>query len=233
MSRAFAALLLTCEHGGKDVPKAYASLFRGDQPVLNTHRGSDLGALVVAKGLAKVLKVPLYFATTTRLLVDLNRSLHGSGVWSPWSRDLSLEEKSRIVLQHYAPYRLAVEQRLLSWAKSGKKILHLSVHSFTPELNGSVRNAEVGILYDPKRAFEAATARGLVDALKAQNASLRVRKNYPYVGYSDGFTTHLRRLLPAKLYAGIEIETKQDEILRAAGQRRFVEIYANAIAAIR
>lgn len=229
----FDALVLTCEHGGNAVPKAYATLFRGDAKVLATHRGWDIGALAVAQGMAKRLNVPLHFATTTRLLVDLNRSLQGKGVWSEWSRELDPAAKNAIVDRYYAPYRKAVEKRLTQLVRKDKRVLHLSLHSFTPSLKGDVRNAEVGILYDPKRSYEAQLARMLVAAVRAEDDSLRVRKNYPYAGYTDGFTTFLRRQLPMARYAGIEIETKQDAITTQAGQRRFVATYTRALNALR
>ena len=229
MSRAFDAVVLTCEHGGNVVPKAYAALFRGDGKVLATHRGWDIGALGVAEGLAKRLGAPLHYAKTTRLLVDLNRSLHSKGVWSDWTRSLDGSTRREIEARYHAPYRKEVEERLKKFVVAGKRVLHLSIHSFTPELNGTVRNAEVGILYDPKRGFEAKLARGLAAAVAEQNPGLRVRRNYPYVGYSDGFTTCLRKQFPATRYAGIEIETKQDEIQAVAGQRRYVEIYQRAL----
>ena len=31
----------------------------------------------------------------------------------------------------------------------GRRVIHISSHSFTPELNGKVRRADVGLLYDP------------------------------------------------------------------------------------
>ncbi|MES2625376.1 MAG: N-formylglutamate amidohydrolase [Pseudomonadota bacterium] len=229
MTKNFDALVLTCEHGGNEVPAAYTSLFAEQTDVLATHRGWDIGALAVAQGLAKSLDLPLHYSTTTRLLIDLNRSLNVKGVWSTWSRELDHAEQSKIIERYYAPYRNAVEDHLTQLVTEGKRVLHLSIHSFTPVLNGETRKAEVGILYDPKRNFEAAVARTLCAAVRAEDDALQVRKNYPYVGYSNGFTTALRRKLPMALYAGIEIETRQDEIAAPVGQRRFIDTYTRAI----
>ena len=67
-------LLITCEHGGNRVPPRYRPLFRGHQDLLSTHRGFDPGALAMARQLAKALRAPLFVSTTSRLLIDLNRS---------------------------------------------------------------------------------------------------------------------------------------------------------------
>ncbi len=53
----------------------------------------------------------------------------------------------------------------------------------------------------------------------AQDAStdLKVRRNYPYTGKSDGFTAYLRRRFPADVYVGIELEINQKHV---SNQRR-------------
>ena len=38
-------LILTCEHGGNEIPTKYANYFDKHQAILKTHRGFDLGAL--------------------------------------------------------------------------------------------------------------------------------------------------------------------------------------------
>jgi predicted N-formylglutamate amidohydrolase len=85
----------------------------------------------------------------------------------------------------------------------------LSIHSFTPKLDGQVRNCDVGILYDPKRPMEKTVAADLKRALVSMDGVLRVRWNYPYRGIADGFTTHLRKRFSKSRYAGIEIEINQ------------------------
>ena len=67
--------LLTCEHAGNEVPKKYASLFKGHEEELYTHKAIDFGALRLARHLARETKWPLYYTTTSRLLVEANRSL--------------------------------------------------------------------------------------------------------------------------------------------------------------
>jgi hypothetical protein len=44
--------LITCEHGGNDVPAEYAELFRGREAMLQSHRGYDRGALRMARDFA-------------------------------------------------------------------------------------------------------------------------------------------------------------------------------------
>src|SRR5690606_12600429 len=87
-------------------------------------------------------------------------------------------------------------------------VVHLSCHSFTPELNGLVRNADIGILYNPKNLTEKLFAISLKRQINQLEPSLKVRFNYPYLGTSDGFTVYLRHKFKEH-YAGIELEVNQ------------------------
>ena len=80
--------LVTCEHGGNQIPAAYADLFCGWQARLCSHRGYDIGALVMARALAAALQAPLVASTVSRLLIDLNRSLSSPQAWSDATRGL-------------------------------------------------------------------------------------------------------------------------------------------------
>ncbi len=202
-------LLLTCEHGGNRVPKAYAHWFRDAQAVLNSHRGYDPGSLELAQFLAKRLEAPLFFSTTTRLLVELNRSPGHRALFSEFTRPLDRATRQAILNEYHVPYRRQVEEWIGTTIARGKSVLHVSVHTFTPELNGQVRNADIGLLYDPARVQERNLVHAWRMALRRLCRDLRVRRNYPYLGKADGFTTHLRRLWGDEQYAGIELEVNQ------------------------
>src|SRR5258708_4265355 len=80
------SFLITCEHGGNRIPAPYRALFRGSRALLDTHRGYDAGALVMARELARAFKAPLVSSTVSRLLVDLNRSVGHPQLFSPATR---------------------------------------------------------------------------------------------------------------------------------------------------
>src|SRR5664280_2584857 len=67
--------VITCEHGGNRIPRTYRDLFHAHQAQLDTHRGFDPGALIMARALATEFAAPLVASTVSRLLVDLNRSI--------------------------------------------------------------------------------------------------------------------------------------------------------------
>ena len=64
--------------------------------------------------------------------------------------------------------------------------------------------------------------------LRARRPGLIVRRNYPYLGISDGFTTHLRKAFGPR-YAGIELEVNQKWVRRPTWpglQRDLIETLA-------
>lgn len=213
-------LLVTCEHGGNRIPSEYARLFTGWQRILATHRGFDAGALVMARQLSAALHAPLVTSTVSRLLIDLNRSLGNPGLWSQATRRLPPAIKQQIVRRHYAPYRQRVEAIVSDAVRAGSRVIHLSSHSFTPVLGGAVRNADVGLLYDPARPGESVLAAHWKAAFDEHAPELRVRRNYPYAGKNDGLTASLRRIFPSGSYVGIEIELNQALIAEGLRWRR-------------
>ncbi len=202
------------------MPARYRSLLARAARALASHRGYDRGALALARALARQLRAPLYAATTTRLLVDHNRSATHAACFSRYTRDLPRDAKTRMLGELYWPHRREIERAVQREVGAGRRVLHVAVHSFTPVLRGERRSADLGLLYDPARAAERALCARWRGELRELDPGLRVRLNYPYRGTSDGLTTALRRALPDPLYAGIEIELNQRLLASTSGRRR-------------
>jgi predicted N-formylglutamate amidohydrolase len=217
-------LLLTCEHGGNRVPRGEAALFAGRSALLRSHLGYDPGALAVARSLARRLQAPLLAATTTRLLVDANRSPGNPRVFSSLTRGLPPPERERLLARHHRPHWRAVRRALGRLLAGGGPVLHVAVHSFAPVLRGRPRRTDLGLLYDPARPAERALCARWRALLRRADPTLRVRRNYPYRGRSDGLTTALRRHTPARQYRGIEIEISQRLATSSLARRRLVAI---------
>lgn len=208
-------LVITCEHGGNRIPSPYRDLFHAHQALLDSHRGFDPGALVMAKTLATAFAAPLVTSTVSRLLVDLNRSIGHPRLHYEAIRNLPAEVRQQILTHYYQPYRAQAEHLIRQAIADHGLVIHLSSHSFTPELGGKVRNADIGLLYDPGRPGEADLCERWQASLKACAPDLSVRRNYPYAGKGDGLTTRFRQQLPSDIYVGIELEINQKHIIRA------------------
>lgn len=202
-------IVLSCEHATNSIPERWEWLFRDHQALLESHRGIDFGASLVASHLAEHLSCVCIQASASRLLIDCNRSLGHPNCFSEITKFLPESEKQIMIQGFYLPYRRAVEHTILEDLKERKKVFHFSIHSFTPVMNQIIRKTDIGLLYDPGRPREKMLAKRLKQTIKMLAPELRVRMNYPYLGTSNGFTTALRRVFVERSYTGIEIEINQ------------------------
>jgi predicted N-formylglutamate amidohydrolase len=202
-------LVITCEHGGREVPRAYAALFSGHEALLDSHRGWDAGALELGRQMAGKLGVPLYAATSTRLLVDLNRSIGHRQLFSEVTGRLLPAQRRDLLDRYYRPHRDAVAGDVARHIGADQRVIHIACHSFTPALDGVIRRADVAWLYDPRRPGESAFARAWMRAFARRAPDMRLRRNYPYQGRSDGLASWLRKRHRDETYVGIELEVNQ------------------------
>ena len=199
--------LISCEHASCEAPPGYGTLGL-DARVLRSHVGWDPGAAELAQALACRLQAPCVLGQWTRLLVDLNRSADNAaavpevafGVEVPANRSLPGPARDKRLQRFHAPYWNAIRTRL-----QHQRATHVSIHSFTPELDPTRRTFPIGLLFDPASAQEAS----LVDRLACVLVSrgYEVRCNEPYPGTMDLITTSMRNSLPG--YVGIELEVNQ------------------------
>lgn len=228
-------LILTCEHASNRLPAAFKKAVPAE--VLKTHRAYDIGACTVFRKLVRFAKPEFYCeGKFSRLFVDLNRTITNKSAFSDYLRDN--ENAKAQATTYWNEYRAAIEkfvqQNIGPSARTSRssvfhsgsflrirknkvgelaeppqaEIVHLGIHSFTPTLNGKVRNTDIGILYDPSRSQERAYANIIKAEIKRLYPAMKVRFNYPYKGSSDGLTTTLRKKFGPR-YVGIEIEINQ------------------------
>ncbi len=119
---------------------------------LRDHIGWDIGAATVTEELSRQLGAPAVLSAASRLLVDCNRDLadadlmpHAShGVAIPGNARIEAGDRDGRLRRFYEPYHAAVDATVAARPDA----LLLSVHSFTPELNGRHRPFDVGVLFD-------------------------------------------------------------------------------------
>lgn len=196
--------LLSCEHAGNQVPRSFARLFKNRQWLLETHRGYDPGAFFIAQRLAKQLKVKLYSCRTTRLLVDVNRTLSQETLFSSLSQTLSVEEKERALNRYYWPYWDELETNSCSG-----RVFHFSIHTFTPVMKGVRRKCDIGLLYKRTDRRARAIAQRMKIFLDKHHPEILVRENFPYDAESGGIMQGLRSRHKNRDYSGLYIEINQ------------------------
>jgi predicted N-formylglutamate amidohydrolase len=198
-------IILTCEHYSAWIPERWRGAFAGKEEILQSHRGWDIGAPEIVKSV-RPLACATFLGKWSRLLIDLNRSELHVNCFSEFTKGLTLGERRELVESVHRPFRRDVAEAIRGIIDQGERVVHLSVHTFTPVLKGQQRNADVGLLYDPARAGEKEFVRRWQLAFPGE---LRVRRNYPYRGIADGHTTALRRVFPNENYIGVELEVNQ------------------------
>lgn len=218
-------VIITCEHASCAVAPAYKSLFRGQGEVLRSHRGYDPYSIEMATALATRLNCKLFQGTTTRLLVEINRSIGHPNLFSEFTQSLSEAEQTELLNEYYFPYRAAVESEVRSRIRKRRTVLHLGIHTFTPVFDGKPRATDVGLLYDPARGGESSLMKVWQRQLTQQLPELRTRRNYPYQGRSDGFTTSLRKKFADADYLGIEIEVRNSLRPTSTAWRKLAEVF--------
>jgi len=201
--------IITCEHASNKVPAEWAHLFKGSKDALDSHYGWDPGAIELAVRIAEKLGAKLHAYPWSRLLIEPNRSKGHTALFSNFTKSLPIGQKIALMEKYYMPYRKKVRDEIEKATASGKQVIHISAHTFTPAWEGEVRDLDIGLLYDPRRKTEKEFCRSWKKILAGHLPELRARMNRPYRGIADGHTASLRQEFGGEDYLGIEIEVNQ------------------------
>lgn len=217
-------LVLSCEHASWTLPPG---VDLGVAPeVLRGQASWDHGAYDIAQRLGEVVGLPVHAGLFSRMWVDLNRApdhpdviprvSYGEPV--PGNAHLAPGDRAARIAAFHEPYWRAVRHDVAARLRDRGAALLLSSHSFDPALDPVNRTYEMGVLYDPGRAFEAELAERLMFQLR--RAGLDVRANQPYGGLGPAVTTTLRAEHAGARYAGIQVETSYLVTYREGGCAR-------------
>ena len=210
-------VLLICDHASCRFPKSLGDL--GLDPFARRcHLALDIGAGQLTVRLAESLGITAVLARYSRLVVDCNRQLldpsafleFGDGVIVPGNRNLRAADKAFRSDAIYWPYHRAIDEQLQRLKVVGPPPAFVSVHSFTPVLNGVSRQWQVGVLWDTDTRLSDL----FLDDFRA--AGYEVGDNEPYSGKApQDFTIDHHAQDPGLPHVGIEI--RQDLIDDEAG----------------
>jgi predicted N-formylglutamate amidohydrolase len=222
--------VVVCDHASNRIPRCLGSLGLGYDD-LAAHIAWDPGAAEVARRLAEHLDAPLVLSGYSRLVVDCNRPLESpesiaqesGGTIVPGNRELTETSRAARIEALFRPYHRAITEVLDRRSAARRPSLLLSVHSFTPVLNGDRRPWHLAFSY----GRDARLAARLLDAF-SRYRDIVVGDNQPYsVDDTTDYTLPLhgeRRGLPHVL-----IEIRQDGLVTeeasAAWAARLAEAY--------
>jgi predicted N-formylglutamate amidohydrolase len=226
-SAARGSAVLVCDHASRRIPKRLGTLGL-DAVQLADHIAWDPGAADVARRLSAHLDAPLVLSGYSRLVIDCNRPLRSresiaeesAGVPVPGNRGLTPEEREIRTGALFRPYHDAIG-RLLD-GRTHRPTLLLSIHSFTPLLDGRPRPWHIGVSYGRDRRL-AALLRGTL----SQDRALMVGDNEPYPIEDDiDYTIPVHG--EARGLPSVMIEIRQDELRTPAGAATWAARLAKA-----
>jgi predicted N-formylglutamate amidohydrolase len=215
-----APVVLSCEHASPRLPEPYGWPEQ-DRWLVGTHWSYDLGARALTLELARELSASAVLARFTRLLIDANRALsqpdlfRASAEGKPvhLNQDLDDAERAQRVERYYRPFHTALDEAL---ARSHAPLL-LSIHSFTPNYEGEVRDVELGVLFNEEEEHADALYERLLRAFP------NVRKNEPWSGRGGliySAESHAQRFGRVAL----ELEVRQDRLEDPSYRARLVPV---------
>lgn len=220
-------VLLLCEHAGFAIPKVLNNLGISNE-VLMSHRGWDIGAEEVARGVSDKLNAPLILQRYSRLVIDSNRPPNSStsipiesdGIRIPVNANVSEIERSLRIEEIFYPMNVAIE----SMFKSNHRKACFSIHSFTPVLNNEIRPWQAGFL----SRKDLTTPKLLIKFIHSQFSEMKLAVNKPYQidDDSDWFIPAYAEKL-SLTHALIEI--RNDQISNSIGAEQWSSLLADAI----
>ena len=196
----------------------------------HSHVVHDIGAGALVEMLANNLGVTAVLCQYSRLIVDCNRELvdhnaflkFNDGVDIPANHNLRSDEKEKRASEIYWPYHNAIEGQIGRLKDQGINPVFISVHSFSPVINGEARKWEIGVLWDK----DSTTAEFFLSNLG--EAGYFVGDNKPYSGKDPEDFTIDHHAEPSGLpHVGIEI--RQDLIHHSDGIKRISGILQKTI----
>jgi len=200
-------ILLVCDHASNRFPRSLGTMGL-DYLDRVSHISLDIGANAVAEILANNLGATAVLCQYSRLIVDCNRELiddnafveYSDGVDIPGNQNLQSNEKERRATEIYWPYHNAIKDQIIRLNKQGIDPVVISIHSFTPVMNGSDREWEIGVLWDK----DPLTAEIFLS--KLVEAGYVVGNNKPYSGKDpEDFTIDFHAESAGLPHVGIEI----------------------------
>lgn len=221
--------LLIGDHAGNALPMALGDLGL-DATDRGRHIAIDIGVFGLGHAMARLLDAPFLHQPYSRLVIDCNRdpdrtdSIPAISDGSTISGNVGLDDGARAarIDSIHAPYHATIAAMIDARHEAGRDTILLSLHSFTPVMDGVARPWEVGVLHWLGRTD---FAHAMLNALRGAKA-FTVGDNVPYAMDATDHSVP-RHAFPRGLrYA--EIEVRQDLLGDADGQQLWARRLAQA-----
>lgn len=223
------AVLLTSEHASARLPEGW-TWTEADQRLVGSHWAFDLGAAELTRELAHALGASAVMSRFSRLLADPNRHLEADDLFRrvadgepvQLNQNVDAKERERRISGYWEPYHAAIDREL---GATSAPVL-LSIHTFTPNYQGELRQVEVGVLFDDPEEREAEILRAVI-----AKHGFDTRMNEPYSG-RGGMMYAANRHARNHARLALELELRQDLAVDAGVRSRVSGAIREALDAI-
>lgn len=223
--------VLIGDHAGLAIPQALGKLGLSD-PELSRHIGWDIGVAALGEALASRLDAPFLRQAYSRLVIDCNRVPGAPGSIAEVSDETPIPGNTALTAadaearrrEIYQPYQDAIAALLDARATRGQPTLLVSLHSFTPVMQGFARPWLYGVLHRNDSPF----SRAMLAVLREELGEAVVGDNQPYAmdGIDNTIPLHVDAR-PGLDY--LELETRQDLIADSAGVAQVAPLVAQCL----
>jgi predicted N-formylglutamate amidohydrolase len=218
--------LLVGDHAGHAIPPGLEGLGVGPAD-LRRHIACDLGVEGLGGELSGRLDATFIHQRWSRLVIDCNRHpdhpgsivTESDGTRVPGNANLSAEARALRLSAIFEPYHRAIAAAL----DAGPATTLVSLHSFTPAMQGQARPWRMGVLH---RGDSALSLR-VLGRLRAQLGAEAVGDNQPY--QMDGTDFTVPHHCDPRGIDYLELEVRQDELADPAGCTAMAALIAEAL----
>ncbi|PIB23205.1 N-formylglutamate amidohydrolase [Amylibacter kogurei] len=217
-----ANIIILCDHASNRIPPEINNGCLGlSKRDMERHIAYDVGAAGVSQHLGALLDAPVITSNFSRLVIDPNRGEDDptllmrlyDGSIIPANRYADEAEKNRRLELCYRPYDQAITDTIAQYENP----ILISMHSFTPQLNGRAKRPwEIGVLFAQDQRLSAPFITSL-----QRDPELTIGINEPYSGKLDGDTMDRHAMRAGHLHALIEV--RNDLIETENGQKQWAE----------
>ncbi len=217
------------DHAGRLIPRALGALGL-EGPDLERHIAWDIGVYALGRVLARDLDAPFVHQIYSRLVIDCNRKLDdpslmptvSDGSLIPGNLGLAPEHRALRIKEIHQPYHAQIASMLTAPQRRSTQAVLVSLHSFTPSLDGFDRPWRYGVLHRNDSSFASAVLRRLQAAAPGE-----VGDNQPYA--MDGVDFTIPHHADRHGLAYVEIEMRQDILQTAEGQAEARSLLGSAL----
>ena len=226
--------LLIADHAGTAIPKKLGDLGVSEAD-RKRHIACDIGILGVGARLSALLDATFIHQHYSRLVIDCNREpaaegaipKESDGTSVPGNAGLSPQDREARIAEICRPYQDRIGAEIEARKARGQATVLVSLHSFTPLMNGFQRPWRFGVLHREDSSF----SRAVLEALRADLGD-EAGDNEPYRMDEIDYTIPLHADGHGIDY--LEIEVRQDQIEDDAGQtaiaQRLAQVLPRALA---